>query len=103
MVIKPVSVSKIIYDERIKGVVLNNGEEILVDGIFLAIGGRPDLKFASSLNLDEENGYLIVNSKMETSVRGIYGAGDIIKKDFYQIVTATNDGAVAALAITGKE
>ena len=103
VVIKPVSVSKIIYDERIKGVVLNNGEEILVDGIFLAICGRPDLKFASSLNLDEENGYLIVNSKMETSVRGIYGAGDIIKKDFYQIVTATNDGAVAALAITGKE
>ena len=103
VVIKPVSVSKIIYDERIKGVVLNNEEEILVDGIFLAIGGRPDLKFASSLNLDEENGYLIVNSKMETSVRGIYGAGDIIKKDFYQIVTATNDGAVAALAITGKE
>ena len=60
------------------------------------------MKFASSLNLDEENGYLIVNSKMETSVRGIYGAGDIIKKDFYQIVTATNDGPIAALTIYGK-
>ena len=50
-----------------------------------------------------DNGYLIVNNKMESNVKGIYGAGDIIKKDYYQIVTATSDGAIAALTISGKE
>ena len=103
IVIKPAIVKKIIYDEVIKGVLLDNGTEIQLDGIFLAIGGRPMLSFVSSLDLEMDNGYLIVNSKMETSVRGIYGAGDIIKKDYYQIVTATNDGAIAALTISGKE
>ena len=61
------------------------------------------LSFVSSLDLEMDNGYLIVNNKMESSVKGIYGAGDIIKKDYYQIVTATNDGAIAALTISGKE
>ena len=103
IVIKPAIVKKIIYDEVIKGVLLDNGTEIHLDGIFLAIGGRPMLSFVSSLDLEMDNGYLIVNNKMESSVKGIYGAGDIIKKDYYQIVTATNDGAIAALTISGKE
>ena len=103
IVIKPAIVKKIIYDEVIKGVLLDNGTEIQLDGIFLAIGGRPMLSFVSSLDLEMDNGYLIVNNKMESSVKGIYGAGDIIKKDYYQIVTATNDGAIAALMISGKE
>ena len=103
IVIKPAIVKKIIYDEVIKGVLLDNGTEIQLDGIFLAIGGRPMLSFVSSLDLEMDNGYLIVNNKMESSVKGIYGAGDIIKKDYYQIVTATNDGAIAALTISGKE
>ena len=98
IVIKPAIVKKII-----KGVLLDNGTEIQLDGIFLAIGGRPMLSFVSSLDLEMDNGYLIVNNKMESSVKGIYGAGDIIKKDYYQIVTATNDGAIAALTISGKE
>lgn len=103
IVIKPAIVKKIIYDEVIKGVLLDNGTEIQLDGIFLAIGGRPMLSFVSSLDLEMDNGYLIVNNKMESSVKGIYGAGDVIKKDYYQIVTATNDGAIAALTISGKE
>ena len=103
IVIKPAIVKKIIYDEVIKGVLLDNGTEIQLDGIFLAIGGRPMLSFVSSLDLEMDNGYLIVKNKMESSVKGIDGAGDIIKKDYYQIVTATNDGAIAALTISGKE
>ena len=36
---------------------------------------------------------------METSVKGIYACGDIIKKDLYQLVTAVSEGAIAATSV----
>ena len=102
-IIKPAKVTKLIYNEKIEGILLDNGSEIQLDGIFYAIGGKPNLIYVNSLGLEMDNGYLIVNDKMESNVKGIYGAGDIIKKDYYQIVTATSDGAIAALTISGKE
>ena len=39
---------------------------------------------------------MIVDKNMETSIKGIYAAGDVIQKDLRQVVTATNDGAIAA-------
>ena len=48
------------------------------------------------LNLKMDNNYIVVDKNMETSVKGIYAAGDIIKKDLYQLVTAVSEGAIAA-------
>ena len=50
------------------------------------------------LNSTDENGYVIVDEHFSTSIRGIYAAGDIVKKDIFQIVTSTADGAKAAVA-----
>ena len=44
----------------------------------------------------DESGYIITNERMETSVKGLYCAGDIRSKSFRQVVTATSDGAIAA-------
>ena len=44
----------------------------------------------------DENGFIITNEKMETSVPGIYAAGDVRNTPLRQIVTAAADGAVAA-------
>lgn len=41
----------------------------------------------------DENGYIIVNEKLETPIKDVYAIGDVIKKDTYQLVTATSDGA----------
>ena len=43
-----------------------------------------------------EKGYMIVDDNCETKVKGLYGAGDVIDKKLRQVVTATNDGAIAA-------
>ena len=47
----------------------------------------------------DEKGYLLVNERMETKLVGLYGCGDVIKKDLRQVVTATSDGAIAAINV----
>lgn len=96
---------KIIYNENIQSlesregylskIILNNGE-LKVEGLFVYIGLVPTLPFISHLNLNLEDGYIMVDSKMKTNLVGIYACGDIIKKDLYQIITASSEGAIAA-------
>ena len=69
-----------------------------VSGIFPYIGARPNTQFLDSHLLDEK-GYLLVNERMETKLVGLYGCGDVIKKDLRQVVTATSDGAIAAINV----
>ena len=68
-----------------------------LDGIFVAIGQQPDNKaFESVCKLDEQ-GFIIADESTVTSTPGIYAAGDCRTKKVRQVVTATGDGAVAAM------
>ena len=46
-----------------------------------------------------DNNYIVVDKDMRTSNPHIYAAGDIIKKDLYQLVTAISEGAIAANSV----
>ena len=72
--------------------------ELPVKACFIFIGYEPATKFLKKLDILDEKGYTIVDERKETKVKGIYAAGDIIKKEAYQIVTAASDGALAAVA-----
>lgn len=96
---------QIIYNEQIKELKENNGyldslilnnQKLKVDGLFVYIGLIPTLPFIKSIDLNLDNGYIVVDSKMKTNIDGIYACGDIIKKDLYQIITAASEGAIAA-------
>lgn len=64
-------------------------------GVFIFIGYRPASElFAGKLEMDE-NGYLITDERLQTSVPGVFAAGDVRKKELRQIVTAVSDGAIA--------
>lgn len=69
---------------------------ISCQGIFPYIGQDPMSDCLKDLGVLNEKGYAIVNSNMETCIEGIYAAGDLIDKELRQVVTATNDGAIAA-------
>ncbi len=88
----------IINDEKIIGVKTNTGE-LEVDGIFVNIGFEPSINILKSLDIKMDKNYIIVDKNMETSIKGIYACGDIIKKDLYQLVTAVSEGAIAATSI----
>ena len=85
-------------DGKLSAVEINGKEKIDVDGLFLYIGYSPSTNYFKDLNITDETGYIIVNEKMETKIPGIFAAGDIIKKDIYQIITAASDGSIAALS-----
>jgi len=86
---------------KVCGIVIQNVETkaettIECHGIFPYIGQDPATAFLEGLDVVDEHGYMIVDENCETKVKGIYGAGDVIHKKLRQVVTATNDGAIAA-------
>ncbi|MCR4855515.1 MAG: thioredoxin-disulfide reductase [Erysipelotrichaceae bacterium] len=92
-----------IEDDRITGLQIRNVEtdEIQVvpcKGIFPYIGADACTDFVDPSILDENN-YIIANSDMSTAIKGIFAAGDCIRKDLRQVVTACNDGAIAANSV----
>ena len=67
-----------------------------VKGIFPYEGENPMSSALVSLDVVNTRGYVVVDENRMTKVPGIYAAGDIVDKDLRQVVTATNDGAIAA-------
>lgn len=68
-----------------------------IEGLFVAVGRVPENQnFAKTINLDS-NGYVIAGENCHTNVEGIFVAGDNRIKELRQLVTATSDGAIAAV------
>ncbi len=70
------------------------------DGVFIFIGYVPNTSFLDDRVKLNQYGEIIVSNDMETSIKGVYAAGDSIEKKFRQISTAVGDGTIAALAAT---
>lgn len=79
---------------------VHTGEEYEkpADGVFVYIGMVPLSEPFKSLGITNDEGYIVTNDNMETTIPGIYAAGDIRDKKLRQIVTATGDGSIAAQA-----
>ncbi len=74
----------------------NAASEVKTDGVFIYVGLIPNTKFADVKK--DEWGFIIANDKMETSVKGIFVAGDCRVTPLRQIATAVGDGAIAAVS-----
>lgn len=96
-------VEKIEGDGMVENLVLKNvrtGEisNLPVSGVFMFVGQEPDDDCVRGLVKAEKGGWIITNDHMETSVEGIFAAGDVRSKYLRQVITAAADGAVAAMA-----
>lgn len=96
------TVQEILGRNKVEGVRLrriDTGEdfELELDGIFIAIGYRPNTEiFKGQLDLDEA-GYIIVKDSVKTKIEGIFAAGDVEDSRYRQAVTAASSGCKAAL------
>lgn len=78
----------------------DNGQvsEEAADGVFIFIGTIPNTAFLSGKVHLDENGYIITDELLATSIPGVFAAGDVRKKFLRQVSTAVGDGAWAAMA-----
>lgn len=95
-------VKEIKGQNKVEKVILENTvdstyRELNVEGIFVAIGHIPNSHiFKGKISMDEE-GYITVDSKYQTNIKGIFACGDVVDKIYRQAITAAATGAMAAL------
>ena len=73
-------------------------KEIAADGIFIFVGLIPQTDVLRGIADLNNGGYIVVDSNMQTSAKGIFACGDCIHKRLRQVVTACGDGATAAFS-----
>lgn len=82
---------------KIKNLKTNQIKELSLNGVFVAIGHEPETSlFKDKIKLDE-NGYVITDRHGQTSVEGVFAAGDVVDRFYKQAVTAAGSGCIAAL------
>ncbi|HKM33379.1 MAG TPA: thioredoxin-disulfide reductase [Lachnospiraceae bacterium] len=82
----------------------NTGEnrDLEVNGVFIAVGIHPDTAICKDLVACDNSGYILAGEDCQTSVPGVFVAGDARKKPLRQIITAVADGANAASAVAAS-
>ena len=83
---------------KIKNIKTGDISTVEAAGAFIYIGLDPITDMVKGLGVTDEAGYVIVDHSMATNVPGVFAAGDVISKELRQVVTAVNDGAIAAQA-----
>ena len=98
-------VTEIVGDgKKVTGVKTHNketNEERLVptDGVFIYIGNVPMTEPFKDLGITDEQGWVITNDEMKTSVPGVFAVGDVRDKKLRQITTAVGDGGIAGQGV----
>ena len=95
------NVTEIKGKQFVESVILDNGRELKLDGLFIEIGGIPTSYLVKDIGVKlTEDGHVIVDETQETNVDYIFAAGDITNASnkFKQIITAASEGCLAALS-----
>jgi len=96
-VVEEIEGGEVVKRLRLRNVTTGEKSSLDVDGIFVAIGFKPNTDYMkSTLSLDA-TGHVITNEKMETEIPGIFAAGDVRSSSIRQIIAAVGDGATAAI------
>ena len=90
--------NNVVEKAKIINNITNEEKELIVDGVFIAIGHKPNTElFQGKLDMDE-TGYLITQDRSyKTNVAGVFAAGDVQDSVYRQAITAAGSGCAAAL------
>ena len=97
-------VEEILGQDKVTGVKLKNTQtgkisEMLIDGVFIAIGHKPNTDFLKGQLPLDEKGYVVVENETHTKIPGVFVAGDVADYHYRQAVTAAGMGCKASLDV----
>ena len=97
-------IAEIRGDRTVRGAVIRNRktgkmEEIPINGIFVAIGHKPNTDFLKGKLPVDDAGYVIAKGEVKTDIAGVFVAGDIADHRYRQAITAAGSGCKAALEV----
>jgi thioredoxin-disulfide reductase len=96
-IIEGVNVEKIMGENKVSKVLLDNGKEVNLEGLFIAIGMLPQNELAKSLNVKlNKKGEVIINKNSQTNIEGVFAAGDLTNAEWKQGIVASAEGSIAA-------
>ena len=90
------SIVELVGEDYLTGIKLDSGEVVNLSGLFIIIGQSPKNEIFRNIVDIDDNGFIVSSDGVHTSCDKIYVAGDNRVKNLRQLVTATNDGAIAA-------
>ncbi len=90
------NITELIGKDKLEAVKLDNGKKLKLDGLFVEIGSVSNSKLSNKLGIELEEGYIKVDKKQKTRIKGVFAAGDITNSPLRQIIVACSQGAVAA-------
>ncbi len=96
------NIKEIKGSNKVESIVLDSGKELSVDGVFIEIGLVSSTELAEQLELELDNGYIVVDKYQKTSLPGVFAAGDITNNPLKQAITAAAQGATAAASAYGE-
>ena len=90
--------NSVLEEVIIKNVKNEKNKTLIVSGLFVAIGIKPNTEIFRDLVSQDDKGFIITDEEMQSSVRFIWACGDSRKRPLKQLVTAASEGAIAALS-----
>jgi thioredoxin reductase (NADPH) len=84
---------------RLKDTVTGKEREAPIAGVFMAIGHDPSTEFLKGILELDDKGYIVTHNGVETSVEGVFAAGDVHDQHYRQAITAAGFGCMAALRV----
>lgn len=96
-VVEEISGDAFVKKLKVRNVRTDKTTSMNVEGVFINVGSKPLTGYLDGVVKLDAVGAVVVNEKMETSVPGVYAAGDIRSNSIRQVVSAAGDGAIAAV------
>lgn len=88
--------AKIVGEDKVTELQLEDGRSLAVDGVFIAVGMVPVTESVKDVVELDQSGYIVAGETGKTSTEGFFAAGDVRTKALRQVITAVSDGANAA-------
>ena len=103
LVMNNTKVLRFVGTDKLSGIEIKNTqtlevETLGVDGVFVAIGQDPQTELFLGQVLTDEQGYIQTDANKQTSIAGVFAAGDIQEHQFRQAIVAASSGAIAAMS-----